>query len=67
MSRVAVHAEVRVYEKDDGGWGCIEEKIAVETYWNDERGQYAVLVVGKHRYTVVVSDFCAALTAVTTR
>lgn len=67
MSRVEVKATVKVYEKDHGDWGRTEDEIAIETYWNDDRGDYATLVIGGHRYTVVVRDLRAALTAVTSR
>jgi hypothetical protein len=67
VSRVEVKAEVTVYEKDDEDWGRTEDKIAVETYWNDDGGTYAVLVIDGHRYTVAARDLRVAVDAVTKR
>ena len=67
MSRIKTRTEVVVYEKDDGEWGRSEELIGLETYWNDDRGEYVVLNIDGHSYAVVASDLTAAIRAVTTR
>lgn len=67
MSTIDVKVAVNVYAKDHGNWGDCDDKIGVESYWNDDQGDYATLVIGGHEYTVVVSQLTAALRAVTTR
>jgi hypothetical protein len=67
MSRVDVKANVTVYEYDDEDWGREGLSIDVESYWNDESGHYATLVIGEHRYTVAARDLRVALDAVTKR
>lgn len=67
MSRIKTRTEVKVYEKDAGDWGRSEDKIELETYWNDDQGEYVVLNIDGHAYTVVARDLTAAIRAVTTR
>ena len=67
VSTIDVKVAVNVYEKDHGDWGHCDEKIGVASYWNDDRGDYATLIIDGHEYTVVVSQLTAALRAVTTR
>jgi hypothetical protein len=67
VSRVDVKAEVVVYAKDCQPWGRTGERVGVETYWNDQAGDYAVLVVGGHRYAIYARDLRVALDAVTKR
>jgi hypothetical protein len=67
MSRVDVKASVAVYEKDDGDWGRTEDSIHVATYWNDESGQFATLIIDGHSYTIAAKDLRVALDAVTRR
>ena len=59
--RVKVRAEVSVYQRDEGDWGRCDEKLGVESHWNDHT--FVVLHVGEHRYTVVAGDLRSAIEA----
>lgn len=64
---IEVKTEIRVYSKNGGEWGATEAMLGVESYWNDDRGDFATIVIENHAYTVSVRDLRAALTAVTSR
>ena len=68
MSRLDITAEVPVYQENNDDWGASHSKLTLETYWNDDGGEFVVVVVpGGKSFTVSAKTLTAAIRAVTTR